>query len=65
MAEHTGHMTSNPADVDAIVKRAWQQIHKGAGGCITDAVDVFLDTYCEVIYKRKPFEVAKITGEMV
>ena len=23
----TGQMTSNPADVDAIVKRAWQQIH--------------------------------------
>ena len=23
-----GQMTSNPADVDAIVKRAWQNIHK-------------------------------------
>ena len=60
-----GHMTSNPADVDAIVKRAWQQIHKGAGGCMTKAADAFLDTYCDVIFKRKPFEVAKITGEMV
>ena len=61
----TGQMTSNPSDLDAIVNRAWQQIHKGAGGCITKAVDLFLDTYCDVIYKRKPFEVAKITGEMV
>ena len=61
----TGQMTSNPADVDAIVKRAWQQIHKGAGGCITKAVDAFLGTYCDVIFKRKPFEVAKIMGGMM
>ena len=60
-----GQMTSNPADVDAIVKRAWQQIHKGAGGCITKAVDAFVDTYCDAIYKRKPFEVGMITDEMV
>ena len=60
-----GQMTSNAADVDAIVTRAWHQIHKGAGGCITKPVDAFLDTYCDVIFKRKPFEVAKITGEMV
>ena len=59
-------MTSNPADVDAIVKRAWQTNHSGAGGCISTAVDTFLDTYCGVFLKRKPFEVAaKITGEMV
>lgn len=58
-------MTSNPADVDATVKREWQKIHKGTGGCIINAVDHFLDTYCEDIFKRKPFEVAEITGEMV
>ena len=60
-----GQMTSNPADVDAIVKRAWQKIHKGTGGCISNAVDDFLDTYCEDIFKRKQFEVEEITGEMV
>ena len=49
-----GQMTSNPADVDAIVERAWQKIHKGTGGYITNAVDYFLDTYCEDIFKRKP-----------
>ena len=61
----TGQMTSNPADVDAIVKRACQAIHKGAGGCITTAVDLFVDTYCNTIFKRKPYEVGKITAEMV
>ena len=60
---NAGQMTSNPADVDAIVKRAWQQIHKGTGACITKAVDAVLDTYCDAIYKRKPFEVARITDD--
>ena len=60
-----GQITSNPADIDAIVKRAWQKIHRGMGGCITSAVDIFLDTYCEDIFKRKPFTVDIITGEMV
>ena len=58
-------MSSNPADIDAIVKRAWHRIHRGAGGCITNAVDYFLDTYCEDIFKRKPYGVDEITGEMV
>ena len=60
-----GQMTSNPEDVDALVKRAWQKIHAGAGGCITSAVDSFFNNYCGVINKTKPFEVGKITGEMV
>jgi len=58
-------MTSNPEDVDAIVKRVWQKIHAGAGGCITTAVDCFFNKYCGVISKTKPFEVEKMTGEMV
>ena len=56
-----GQMTSTLADVDAIVKRAWQKIHKGAGGCISNAADHFLDTYCGDIFKRKTFEVDEIT----
>ena len=61
----TGQMASNPADIDAIVKRAWQKIHRGMGGCIANAVELFLDTYCEDTFKKKPFKVEKITGEMV
>ena len=59
-----GQMTSNPEDVDAIVKRAWQKIHEGAGGCITSAVDKFFNKYCEVINKKKPFEVESISVNM-
>ena len=60
-----GQITSNPADVDAVVRRAWQAIHKGAEGCIDTAVDHFMDLYCSTIYKRKPFEAEDITAEMV
>ena len=60
-----GQITSNPADVDDTVRRAWSSIHKGAGDCIDIAVDHFLDLYCSTIYKRKPFEADDITAEMV
>ena len=60
-----GQITSNLDDVDDIVRRAWQAIHKGAEGCIDTAVDHFMDLYCSTIYKRKPFEVEDITAEMV
>ena len=60
-----GHITSNPVDVDNIVRRAWQAIHEGAEGCIETAVDQFLDKNCSTVFKRKPFEVEDITAEMV
>ena len=60
-----GRVTSNHADVDVVVRRAWQAIHKGVGGRIAIAVDHFLDFYCSTIYKRKPYEVGEITAEMV
>ena len=64
MEEKRGSSPATLADVDDIVRRAWQAIHKGAGGCIVVAVDHFMDLYCSNIYKRKPFEVGDITAEM-
>ena len=58
-------MTSNPADVDAIVKRAWQAIHNGMEGCLNTAVDRFLDKYGEYFVRNKPFIVDDINAEMV
>ena len=37
-----GQITSNLADIDGIVRRAWQAIHEGAEGCIETAVDLFI-----------------------
>ena len=58
-------MTSNPADVDAIVKRAWQAIHNGMEGCLKTAVDRFLDKYNQYFVREMPFQVDDITAEMV
>ena len=60
-----GQTTSNPVDIDGIVRRAWQAIHEGAEGCIETAVDHFLGTYCSTVLKRKPYEVDDIIAEMV
>ena len=60
-----GQIASNPADIDGIVKRAWQAIHEGADGCIETAVDLFLGTCCSTVHKRRPFEVEDITADMV
>ena len=46
-------------------KESVANIHKGTGGCITAAMDRFVDTYCNFSFGRRPFEVEKITAEMV
>ena len=60
-----GQITSNPADIDGIVRRAWQAIHKGAEGCIESAVDIFLGDYCSTMHKKAPFVVEQINASMV
>ena len=60
-----GKITSNPADIDGIVRRAWQAIHEGAEGCIETAVDLFIGDYYSTLHKRKPYEVDEINASMV
>ena len=33
-----GEIATNPADIDAVVKRAWQTVHRGMEGCLKIAV---------------------------
>ena len=47
----TGQITTDPQEVDAVVKRAWQLIYNGVNGCIKTAVDKFLSTYNDCIGK--------------
>jgi hypothetical protein len=51
-----GQITTNPQEVDAVVKRAWQKIHNGMEGNIEKAVATFLSKYNEHIAKSPPFE---------
>ena len=46
-----GQMTSDPAEIDAVVKRAWQAIYNGMEGCINGAVDKYLTLYCDYVVK--------------
>ena len=48
-----GEITTNPKDVDAIVKRAWKIIYDGIGGNIEEAVGVYLEDYRNLIFKAK------------
>jgi len=60
-----GELTSNPQDIDAVVKRTWQAIHGGIGGAIGEAIEAYLHKYSRYIIKSKVFEVPAITGERV
>ena len=58
-----GELTSNPQDIDAIVKRTWQAIHKGIGGVVGKTIETYLHNYTRYITMRKTFEVPAITGK--
>ena len=60
-----GEMTSNPVEVDAIVKRAWQAIYEGVGGCIATAIDKFLETYSSLIIKLPEAYLPPLDAEAV
>ena len=60
-----GEITTNPKDVDAIVKRAWKAIYDGMAGCMETAVQTFLEAYTKYILKSKTHEVPESDGAMV
>ena len=58
-------MTANPAQIDAVVRRAWKTIYDGAFGATEGAVDVFLNKFAKYFLKASPFEVDPLTGDRV
>ena len=51
-----GQITTNPQEVDAVVKREWQKVYNGMAGNIEKAVAVFLSKYNKHIVKKPEFE---------
>ncbi len=49
-----GQLTSNPTDIDAVVRRAWDAVYQGIGGCIERAVVMFLDKHARFSMKAAP-----------
>ena len=60
-----GELTSNPRDIDAVVKRAWQAIHNGMKGCIETAVEAFLCKYLRYICVVPRKKLPRLTGKRV
>ena len=60
-----GQMTSEPAEVDAVVKRAWQAIYQGMEGCIDEAVKKYLSIYCKYVVKMPEAELTEMDAQMV
>ena len=58
-----GQLTSNPSDIDWVVRRAWKKIYDGIGGCIDTAVERYFNKCAAYILKTVPFEVAELDGE--
>jgi len=65
MEAKNGQLTSNPSDIDGVVRRAWKKIYDGIGGCIGTAVDHYFNNYVRCILKAVPFDVPDLTGERV
>ena len=60
-----GQMTSDPAEIDAVVKRAWQTVYDGMGGCITTAVETYLEIYNKYILKMPEAELKPLDAQTV
>ena len=58
-------MTTNPADIDAVVRRAWRAIYNGTTDATGGAVDFFMNKFAKYFLKLPPFEVKPLTGERV
>jgi hypothetical protein len=60
-----GQMTTNPTDIDAVVRRAWKAIYDGTADATGGAVDMFMNKFAKYFLKLPPFEVIPLTGERV
>ena len=60
-----GQMTSDPAEIDAVVKRAWKAVYDGMQGCILKAVENYLEIYSKYILRMPEAKIDLLDGHMV
>lgn len=60
-----GTITTNPKEVDGIVRRAWQQMYDGSVANIDETVRQFAVKHGIRFFKDSDFDVENIDGEMV
>ena len=60
-----GQFTTNPQEIDGVVKRAWKKIYDGNCNQVTKMVDAFMQKYDQYIFKMKPFYAQEIDTDLV
>ena len=60
-----GTFTTDPAEIDAVVRRAWQHIYKGNVADVSQTVQDFMTKYDRYIFKAPQGEASVITEDMV
>ena len=60
-----GQMTSDPAEIDAVVKRAWKAVYDGMQGCTVNATEKYLTIYCKYIVRLPEVKIGPIDGSRV
>ena len=60
-----GEITTNPEEVDAIVKRAWKKVYDGRAWCMGTDIEAFFDKFKKDIRMEKEYAAQAIYGQMV
>ena len=60
-----GQMTSDPAEIYAVVKRAWKAVYDGMQGCIVKATENYLEIYCKYILRLPEAKIDPLAGIQV
>ena len=63
--EKKGQITTNPDDMDDVVRRAWKKVYDGTTNNIGEAVNNYLHKYAKYILKAEAFTVEDLTGQRV
>ena len=60
-----GEITTNPKEVDGIVKRAWKAVYDGVGQNVFNVIQAFFKDFAAVMFHGKEFELGDLDAEMV
>lgn len=60
-----GQMTSDPAEIDAVVKRAWKIVYDGMQGSILKAIGDYLEIYSKYILRLPEAKIDLLDGPKV
>ena len=65
MVGKKGDITTNPKEVDAIVKRAWKLIYDGVGQNIAKAIDNFFEKFASSMYHGPEYLLSDLDADTV